>query len=258
MFRRNALPVFVPARTALRLAALLLAALPWLTTPCVAGQTGELWVAFGDSLTASQKWPWTEILAQETGNTVINSGHNRTTTRNALRFLKHDVLDRKPDLVLVMFGINDQRIPNDARPGAYEVPPEEYARNLDTIITRVQATGARVVLLTNRPLVQGPGAPTRNFYLDRNGGKGALYTLPRKTKDSIQLYNDIVRAKAREHGAFLVDIWKAVVNRAGSDRDEDVLKLGLDRPGDLLDGVHLGPGGARFYSDTIRAAMPFR
>jgi lysophospholipase L1-like esterase len=236
----------------------LLLALTLAASPARAGDDPEVWVAFGDSLTASQKWPWTSILERETGIRIINSGRNRGTTTQALEHLEADVLAHRPDLVLIMFGMNDQRIPNRGRPGVHAVSPERYAANLDTMITRIQAIGARVVLLTNRPVIQGPAAPRMRLYLDRTADHGRLYTTPGKANDSIQQYNDIVRAKAKEHGTFLVDIWQAVVEKAGGTADADLWKVGLERPPPLLDGVHLGPGGARFYADTIKAAMPFR
>lgn len=249
-----------PARTTFRTALGLALALGLSATPACThtGDAPEVWVAFGDSLTASQKWPWTEILARETGNRVINSGHNRQTTTDALPYLEGDVLAHKPDLVLVMFGMNDQFVPDGGRPDGHLVPPEVYAANLDTMITRIQAIGARVVLMTNRPVIQGPGAPEMRLYLDRTADGGRLYTTPGRANDSIQLYNDIVRAKAAEHGTFLVDIWQAVVDRAGGTDDASLWKVGLERPPPLLDGVHLGPRGARFFADTIKAAMPFR
>lgn len=52
--------------------------------PVSAWAEGQRWVAFGDSLTASQNWPWTELLERATGHRVINSGVNRSTTRAAL------------------------------------------------------------------------------------------------------------------------------------------------------------------------------
>jgi lysophospholipase L1-like esterase len=249
------------ARPAIRLAARAAALCLVLWTGCVPAARAELWVAFGDSLMATEKWGWVDLLGQETGNTVLRAAQGGRTTQDALSVLETEVVAKKPDLVFVGFGINDQRIPNGGTPGAYEVPPESFSRNLDTIITRIQETGARVVLLTCRPLVEGPAGadgPPKGFYLDRNGDGGTLYTLPRKTKDSIRLYNDIIRAKAREHGTFLVDIWQAVVAKAGSDGDADVLRLDIDRPLPLLDGVHPGPGGARLYADAVEAAMPFR
>jgi lysophospholipase L1-like esterase len=228
-----------------------------LLLPVSALAEGQRWVAFGDSLTASQNWPWTELLERATGNTVINSGLNRSTTRASLAFVDKDVIQHRPDLVLVMFGINDQRIPNGGKVDGYAVPPDEYEKNLEQMVTRIQVAGAKVVLMTNRPLLQGPAMPRANFYLDRQGDGGALYSLPGQTKGSIRLYNDIVRRVAARNGAYLVDIWQAVVDRAGSDSDEDVLSVGLERPGKWLDGVHLGPDGARFYNQTILNAMPF-
>jgi lysophospholipase L1-like esterase len=249
------------ARPAIRRAARAVALSLVLWAVCIPAARAELWVAFGDSLMATRRWSWVDLLARETGNTILRVAQGGRTTSDALPFLESEVISRKPDLVIVGFGINDQRIPDGRAPGAYQVSPQVFTRNLDTIITRIQAIGARVVLLTCRPLVEGPagaGGPPKGFYLDRNGDGGSLYTLPRRTKDSIRLYNDIIRAEAREHGTFLVDIWKEVVAKAGSDGDVDLLRLGIDRPRPLLDGVHLGPGGARLYADAIEAAMPFR
>jgi len=229
-----------------------------LALPVSALAEGQRWVAFGYSLTASQHWPWTQLLAEATGNTVINSGMNRSTTRASLKFIDDDVLKHHPDLVLVMFGVNDQQIPDGGKPDGYAVPPAEYERNLTEMVTCIQATGIKVVLMTNRPLIQGPGRPRASFYLDRHGDRGALYSLPGKVKGSIRLYNDIVRRVAADTGVYLVDLWQAVVDAAGSDGDADVFKLGLDRPGNMLDGVHLGPGGAKFYTQTILNAMPFK
>ncbi len=231
---------------------LLLALLPPMARPATA--RSETWVAFGDSLTASQNWPWTELIERATGHTVINSGINYNNTDQALKVLETDVIAHHPDLVLIMFGVNDQRIRNGGRPDGYAVPPERYARNLEQMIRRIQETGAKVVLMTNRPLIEGP-SPTLSLYFNRNGDRGTLYTLPRKTKDSIQLYNDIVRRLAARYGTGLVDIWQAVVDRAGGDSDADLRHFILERPGPYLDGVHLGPDGARFYARTILQAL---
>lgn len=217
----------------------------------------EVWAASGDSITVNRFWQWTDIVAQETGNVLHIPPQKHGSTIVALERLEYEILAHKPDLVFVMIGINDQWIRNGSAPDEYAVPPAKFAANLDLIITQIQVTGAKVVLMTNRPLIQGPGAPNFSFYLDRNGDGGALYTLPRKVKDSIQLYNDIIRAKAKEHGTHLVDIWQAIVDVAGSDSDADLLALGLGRPGKKLDGVHVGPGGARFIAQTVLDAMPF-
>lgn len=234
---------------------------PGASGPAIAAgpERAPVWIAFGDSLTNRVRpASWVALVSRATHHPIQRAGIIGGTSAYAVSVLEDQVLSRHPDLVFVMFGVNDQQIPNDGAPDGYLVPPEQYAANLDTIVTRIQVQGAQVVLMTNRPLIQGPAGDGASYYLDRHGDKGALYTLPGHTKGSIRLYNDIVRAKAREHGTFLVDIWQAIVDRAGSDRDEDVRRLNLELRPSGEDGVHLGPEGARFFARTILSAMPFR
>jgi len=246
---------------------------PWLTRYLIAtclvlllahpaAARDQVWVAFGDSITwdtshTPEEGSWLDMVAAATGNKVINAGYPGNSTEQALYRVEQDVLPLKPDLVLVMFGINDQMIPQGSSPMAFRVPPRQYAFNLEQIVAKLLKSGAQVVLMTNRPLVEGPTKGGRLF-LNRHGNGGALYTLPGKTKASIHYYNDIVRKIASLQKIPLVDIWAKVVEQGGgNDSDQSVLKAGIDRSGADLDGVHLGPGGHRLIAEAIIAATPF-
>ncbi|QDT46230.1 Arylesterase precursor [Symmachiella dynata] len=69
---------------------------------------------------------------------AINAGISGHTTRDALARIEKNVLAHKPDLVTVMFGLNDMT----------RVPLFEYRDNLTKIIEMCRAAGAEVLLCT--------------------------------------------------------------------------------------------------------------
>jgi lysophospholipase L1-like esterase len=81
---------------------------------------------------------------------AINAGVSGNTTVNALERIESDVLAHNPDLVTVMFGLNDMT----------RVPLEDYRANLKTIVERCRAAGAEVVLCTPNNVEDTEGRPT--------------------------------------------------------------------------------------------------
>jgi len=82
--------------------------------------------------------------------TVINAGISGNSTRNGLARLDRDVLELKPDLVTVMFGLNDM----------VAVPVEEYRTNLMAIAERCRKQGAEVLFCTPNAIFDDGGART--------------------------------------------------------------------------------------------------
>jgi len=82
--------------------------------------------------------------------TVINAGISGHTTQDALKRLQTDVLDHKPDLVTVMFGLNDM----------VRVPLADYQTNLKTIVEKCRGIGAEVMLCTPNSVIESGGRPT--------------------------------------------------------------------------------------------------
>jgi len=106
-------------------------------------------VCFGDSITRAG---YPQRLAARLGDVdVVNAGVNGNTTRMALRRMQKDVLDARPDVVVIFFGTNDCRL---AEPKVH-VPLEEYRANLQRMIDEVTAKGGRVVLCTPPPIDAG-------------------------------------------------------------------------------------------------------
>ncbi|MFQ5507916.1 MAG: SGNH/GDSL hydrolase family protein [Leptospirillia bacterium] len=227
----------------------------------------EVWVAFGDSLTSEYPYPdmteplagtWPELVDQALPDVqIFNKGTGGATTQRGLQNLQADVISKKPRLVFILFGANDQAIMNGRQPGDHRVSPKQFWINLRRMVRTIHNAGANVVLMTIRPIIQGPGAPEHNYYLDRNGDGGVLYTNKDKVHGTVRQYNNIIRAVANREGTFLIDIWQAMVTKAGgSDSDEAILKLGFERLPPDTDGIHLGPDGYRFIADQVLAALP--
>jgi acyl-CoA thioesterase-1 len=131
-----------PARTiaSLLLLASLLAARPALAAP------KKTLVCFGDSITAGygldadKSYPadLEEILdARGYRYRVVNQGVSGNTTKDAVERV-HSVIALHPDVVVVEFGGND---------GLRGLPMEITRKNLDTVLTALQAANVRVLLV---------------------------------------------------------------------------------------------------------------
>ncbi|QDT33505.1 GDSL-type esterase/lipase family protein [Thalassoglobus polymorphus] len=145
-------------------------------------------ICFGDSVTGvyyhtGSRRAYTDMLgialnrvSPESNVEMINAGISGHTTVNALARIDRDVLSHKPDLVTVMFGLNDMT----------RVPLEEYQANLKEIVKKCRDVGAEVVLATPNAVTDSPGRPT----------------------DKLIQYCDVVRAVAKELNVPLADCYR--------------------------------------------------
>lgn len=100
-------------------------------------------VAMGDSLTrgvgaSRPERGYVSLLEERLGVTITNKGVSGDTTQDGLLRLDRDILAEHPDIVIVLLGGNDY---------LRRIPQEETFRNLRAIVTRIQASGAVVVLV---------------------------------------------------------------------------------------------------------------
>ena len=107
---------------------------------------GSTIVVFGDSLTvgvgaSSKEKNFVGILRTRLNIPIISKGVTGNTTEDALLRLDADVLAEKPDIVLVLLGSNDY---------LRGVPQQVTFDNLRTIVERIQANGALVILIGTR------------------------------------------------------------------------------------------------------------
>ena len=81
--------------------------------------------------------------------TVVNAGISGNRTHDGLSRLQQDVLDHQPDLVTVMFGLNDLTV----------LPIADFRANLTEIIRRCRAAGAEVLLCTPNSIITTSSRP---------------------------------------------------------------------------------------------------
>jgi lysophospholipase L1-like esterase len=98
-------------------------------------------VAFGDSLIegvgATEGNDFVSLLSKRTGKKIINAGTSGETTEQGLARID-EILDMKPDLVLVLFGGND---------ALRRISKQQTFQNLDSMLTIFKANNVEVVLL---------------------------------------------------------------------------------------------------------------
>jgi len=122
-------------------------------------------VAFGDSITGvyyhtGGRRAWCDMLGvalkriyPQAKLEMINAGISGNTSAAGLARIDRDVLERRPQLVVVMFGMND----------AAGAPVAQFAANLRTIIARCRQARAAVVLCTPNNVYPNPRRPVERL-----------------------------------------------------------------------------------------------
>ena len=172
---------------------------------------------------------------------VINAGVGGSNTRDALQRLDSDVLAHDPDIVTIMFGLNDAAMVDGGPDGPIartepRVPLDEYRANLAEIVRRIKAAGAKPILCTVTPI-------SRDYVYSHMGAYGEVDDMNYRNRD----YCQAAREVASEAGIRLVDVFAAWLAR------DDWREL-------LGDGMHANPTGhaltADLLFDTVRTALP--
>ncbi|MFA6543301.1 MAG: exo-alpha-sialidase [Limisphaerales bacterium] len=200
-------------------------------------------IMFGDSTTAERPGAVDKVYAtrvseklQGIGSTLLvyNAGIGGNTTTAARARLARDVLQHKPRVVVVQFGINDAAVDVWKTPPATgsRVKLADYEANLRAIIAEVRKQGARPVLMTSNPtrwtarLKEMYGKPP--YLPDEADGFD---------KPVLANYCEAVRKLAAELSIPLVDVHEAFLAK-----DPDKL---------LLDGMHPNDEGHKLIADLL-------
>jgi lysophospholipase L1-like esterase len=209
-------------------------------------------VAFGDSITLGvrtdgtlrEEQAWRAVLSKRLNAAgggpweIINAGIGGNTTADGIKRFEADALANKPDIVTLMFGVNDAAMLSfpDFRPiPGPRVALAEYRKNLTEMIARVRSVALvasnqwhpRVMLMTPCPM----GNKYFNKHLEPYKSHDKNYVL--------RSYAQAVREIAAELGVELVDVWTRF------------LQEGMNEL--LPDGVHPNPRG-----HEVIAGMLFR
>jgi lysophospholipase L1-like esterase len=207
-------------------------------------------VCLGDSITGQPnlrrylKWPailecMIEAASGEGSVHVVNRGIGGDATAGALKRIQNDVLDEKPDIVVILLGGND---------AGGKRPPEEVRENLAVIVRKCRTAGARVLLMQYHVLPNPDSPETAWSHLDDN--------------------NNIIAQVAEAEGVSLLDLGIPMKNALESQRlselqgrDKNGVATWVDIPMEqehlvsAKDGVHLNPGGELVFARTIFKKM---
>ncbi len=208
-------------------------------------------VAFGDSTTAprGKLLVYADLLQRELPQkgvdaSVINAGEGSSTTDHARKRFQHDVLARKPELVIVQFGINDAAVDVWKTPPAQKprVALSRYKENLGYFIDTLHQQQVKVVLMTPNPMRWTP--KLRQLY-----GKSPYDPAkPDGFNIILKQYAEAVRQLAKEKQVNLVDvygIYEAYDRQPNHSMDEL-----------LLDGMHPNQKGQRLAADRLKEMIP--
>jgi acyl-CoA thioesterase-1 len=91
---------------------------------------------------------------------VVNSGVGGHTTADALKRFQSDVLAHRPQLVVIMFGLNDSWI--DEGKTTSRLTVDEYTENLKEMLSYLRIKDIRAILMTPNPVVAPTYPPERN------------------------------------------------------------------------------------------------
>ena len=206
-------------------------------------------VAFGDSTTAFRKGinkVYSQRLQEalsEWGQgyrfEVYNAGVRSHTTRDGRDRFERDVLSRRPDLVIIQFGLNDSCIDVHRGKTGPRVRQTDYEQNLVYFISRLRERGGKVILMTPNPGRWSDAVKKKWGKPPYNTGDPMGFNLLNRE------YAETVRRVAREMKVPLIDVYRLFV-----DYDK---KEGRSMDELLPDGMHPNDAGHRMI---VRALIP--
>ncbi len=175
-------------------------------------------VAFGDSITAGGEasepglifWErWADSLRRKYPQATIETVNGATggdTTVQGLERLKAKVLDQKPDLVLVGFGMNDHNGP------AFGVPFQTFPVNLRKLVDQIRTnTSAEIVLFSTFP-------PNPKWHYGSH---------------NMEAYANATEQVAREKNCAFADVYHYWMSIAERKKPEDMLANNINHPNDF-------------------------
>lgn len=122
----------------------------------------------GDSISIGYTEPLREILAAEA--VVEHNTGNARHSRYGLENLDKWLGDTKWDVIHFNFGLHDLKYVDtkgenapSAAEGTIQIGVEEYEKNLEGIVKRLQQTGARLIFATTTAYPDRPTGPLRNL-----------------------------------------------------------------------------------------------
>lgn len=152
---------------------------------------------------------------------VKNKGIGGNNTANALARIDRDVLAVKPDCLIIEFG------GNDALNSRNLVEPEQFAKNIDTIIRKAKEAKIRVIaLITPTPVIE-------KYLRERHSN----YPFQENLNERIEKYYNIVKDSAKRQNIILIDFNQLLKKHGGATEDAGSLIRNIANS-KSSDGIH--------------------
>jgi lysophospholipase L1-like esterase len=152
---------------------------------------------------------------------VVSAKPNGEDSGNVLKNLEEWVIKEKPDVVHINAGLHDLKL-NDK---SYQVPLDDYEKNLKTILERIKKeTNAKVIFATSTPILD-------NLHAQRKAGFDRF-------EADVQKCNTAAVAVMKQAGVPINDLHKLI---------EDGGKEKLIGP----DGTHYTPAGYEMLAAAV-------
>jgi len=189
-------------------------------------------IFFGDSITQQGVKPggYVDLIRKNLDSSkyeVIGAGIGGNKVYDLYLRMEDDVLNKKPDLVVIYIGVNDVWHKLSSRTGTDQ---NKFVKFYQALINKIQANGAQVVLCT--PAVIG----------EKKSGANEMDT-------ELDKYSDEIRQLAVKNKLPLVDLRKLFTGYDLQNNPQDLAKGIL-----TTDGVHLNHTGNKTLAETL---LPF-
>ncbi|KAH8900214.1 SGNH hydrolase [Thozetella sp. PMI_491] len=184
--------------------------------------------------------------------TVVNtavSGYNTDQAVAKLPVMVPPPSRGRIKILVVFYGANDARLPDDEGTRQQHVPLERYRENLAAIVTdaRVKEHNPHIVVITPPPIDER--------LCEKNNKEWGVVQIRKAA--ATKAYAEAAREVAEETGAAALDLWSIFMERAGwkpgdplqGSKDVEENPEGL--PKLLRDGLHLTVEGEQLLFESL-------
>ena len=181
----------------------------------------------GDSISMGYTIPTRKLLEGQAN--VHRIPTNGGPTINGLKHIDQWLGDGKWAVIHFNFGLHDAKLPPE---GIRHAPPDVYEKNLRAIVSRLKATGAKLIWATTTPVPTGGVlAPDRRF-------------------GSVDQYNGIAKQVMAENGVAVDDL-----NAAATPRMNEILIRRTDAQGKVHWDLHYTPEGYALLAKQVAGSI---
>ncbi|QDU11486.1 SGNH/GDSL hydrolase family protein [Gimesia aquarii] len=174
------------------------------------------------------------LLQNASAAEVINAGVGGNRSSQLLKRLNRDVLAHHPTVVVLMVGTNDR-----LNSGGF-VEAKAYKQNVNTLIDRIEASGAKVLLMTPPPCIP-------ELLFSRHDPENFSDQSP---VERMQEVRSILLDISQKRKIPLLDFHQYLIQNKIADQQKTSVIRNVANSG-LKDGVHLTPQGYQLLAKLI-------